>query len=29
MKLWLLSEFFLLIPKEMYREEYKEYKYWC
>ena len=26
---WLLNEFSLLAPHEMYRENYREYAYWC
>ena len=26
---WLLNEFSLSAPKEMYGEQYREYLYWC
>ena len=28
-KVWLWNKFSLSVPKEMYREEYREYGYWC
>ena len=28
-KLWLINKFSLSVPKEMYREQYGEYVYWC
>ena len=28
-KLWLLNKFSLLIPEELHREKYREYRYCC